>query len=427
MRTLIKDATILTMSDKGVIGSGYLVIEGSKIVAVEAGDAPNQNFDQVIDGEGFLLIPGLINTHTHAAMILLRGYADDMPLMEWLHEKIFPFEEKLTAEHIYWGTKLAIIEMVKSGTTCFADMYFFMDRVAEAVLESGMRAVLARGLSSFSPPDALDECRALYRDYQQAGDGRIKIWVSPHAPYTCTPEFLQKCIALAKELNTGIHIHVSETLAEQHEIKDKYGKTPTAHLESLGLFEVPVLAAHGVHLNAEDIQVFRKYNASVAHNPESNMKLASGVAPVTSMLEAGVNVSLGTDGASSNNDLSLLLEMRMAAFLQKLHNMDATALPAHTALEMATVNGAKALGWEQEIGKLAAGYQADLVMVKATSANMTPLFNPMSNLAYSASNEDVESVMVAGRCLLQNRNILPYSEQETIDEIRRLIRDINKT
>jgi 5-methylthioadenosine/S-adenosylhomocysteine deaminase len=343
--------------------------------------------------------------------------------MRWLEEKIFPFEARLTGEHIYWGTKLAILEMVKSGTTCFADMYFFMDRVAEAVKESGMRALLARGMTGTIPENqaSLDESRALFEQYHGSAEGRIRIWLGPHAPYTCSPDFLRQCAALAGELNTGIHIHIAETRGEYDDIMRQHHKTPIAYLASLGLLEQPLLAAHGVYIDEADMELLRGRRVSIAHNPESNMKLASGVAPVTRLLQAGINVSLGTDGASSNNDLSMLTEMRSASLLQKVHLADSTVLPAEQTLALATVNGAQALGWEEAIGRLAPGYQADLVLVRTDSVNMTPMHQAVSNLVYSASDQDVDTVMVAGKIILKNRVFLNFSEQETIDQVKKML------
>jgi 5-methylthioadenosine/S-adenosylhomocysteine deaminase len=407
----------------GEIPRGYIVVEDDRIAEVGSGAAPAGSFDQIIDGTERLVLPGLINTHTHAAMTLLRGYGDGLPLMRWLQEKIFPFEEQLTGEHVYWGSKLAIIEMVKSGTTCFSDMYFFMDQVAEAVKEAGIRAVLARGMTGGLPGSAasLAESRELFQNYQDGAGGRIKIWVAPHAPYTCTPEFLRASARLAQELNTGIHIHVAETRGEYESVLQEHGQTPVAYLNSLGMFEQPVLAAHGVHLDEADIEILRAGGVSVAHNPESNMKLASGVAPVTKLLAAGVNVSLGTDGASSNNDLSLLTEMRSASFLQKVSLLDSTVLPAEQTLALATTGGARALQLEDKIGRLAPGYQADLILLRLDSANMTPLHQALSNLVYAATDADVDTVMVAGKLLLQNRVFLGFSEAETVGAVRGLL------
>jgi 5-methylthioadenosine/S-adenosylhomocysteine deaminase len=426
LRILIKNAHIVSMGPAGEIPHGYISVLDDKIEAVESGDPPEKMFDQTIDAASCLVIPGLINTHTHAAMTLLRGYGDSLPLMQWLQEKIVPFEARLTGEHVYWGSKLAMIEMVKSGTTCFADMYFFMDRVAEAVEESGMRAVLAQGMTGSLPENAasLEESREFFARWQNGAGGRIKVWVGPHAPYTCTAEFLRRSAELARELDTGVHIHVAETRGEYDGILHQHGKTPVAYLESLDLLEQPVLAAHGVYLDDADIQILRSHPVSVAHNPESNMKLASGVAPLTRYFQAGVNVSLGTDGASSNNDLSMLTEMRTASLLQKVSLLDPTVLPAEQALALATVNGAKTLCWGETIGRLAPGYQADMAMIRLDSARMTPVHQAVSNLVYSASEQDVDTVMVAGKLLLRNREFLSYSERETIAQVNRLLREL---
>jgi len=418
---LIENGSIVTMNEYNrVMEKAYLIIEDDKISAIGLGQPPAGSYDQRIDATNHLVIPGFINTHTHAAMTLLRGYADDLPLMEWLETKIWPLEDKLGAEDIYWGSMLAIVEMIKSGTTCFSDMYFFMDQTAKAVEETGIRAVLSRGMVGVGPQadTAIEESRALVSEWSGRGDGRITFMLGPHAPYTCPPEYLQKVMQLADELKVGLHIHIAETKGEFENIKQTYGRTPVAHLESLGLFNYPTLGAHCVHLTEEEIDILARYKVGVAHNPESNMKLASGIAPVPQMLKAGISVGLGTDGASSNNNLDMLQEMRSCALLHKVNQSDPTVLPAYQALEMATVNGARALRLENT-GTLAAGQKADVILVSLKEAHMIPRYDLIANLVYSAQASDVQTVIINGKIIMQDRVIKTFDEAEVLEQAKK--------
>jgi 5-methylthioadenosine/S-adenosylhomocysteine deaminase len=404
------------------IEKGYIVIEGDRILTVGEGSAPLDDYDIKLDGSNQMALPGFINAHTHAAMTLLRGYADDLPLMEWLEQKIWPLEAKLTGEDVYWGTMLALVEMIKSGTTCFADMYFFMDEVACAVEQSGMRAVLARGMIGLGPDNekAITESRELVRKWNGACDGRIKFILGPHAPYTCPPEYLNKVMAVAEELGVGLHIHLAETRGEFADSQRIYGKTPVAHMESLGLFKHSVIAAHCVHLTERDIDILARCRVSVVHNPESNMKLASGIAPVPEMLKAGIPVALGTDGASSNNNLDMLQELRTCALLHKVNTFDPTVIPAYQALQMATSNGAQALGLETEVGIIEAGKKADIIMVKLDEAHLIPCYDPVANLVYSGQAADVNTVIVDGKIIMQERVLKTINEEEVILQAQRV-------
>ncbi len=417
MRLLIKNISIVPMTAANyIIEKGYIEVEDGAILAVGFGDAPNTEFDRIIDGTNLIALPGFVNAHTHAAMTLLRGYADDMPLMEWLEKKIWPMEAKLTAEDVYWGTMLAIVEMIRSGTTCFADMYFFMDQAAQAVAKTGIRALLARGLIGVGPDKdkALAESRELFQQWNNSAQGRIQFNLGPHAPYTCPPDYLRQVADLAGELGTGIHIHLAETAAEVADSLRIYGLTPVAHMESLGLFKHHVIAAHCVHLTDQDIAILARNRVGVAHNPESNMKLASGVAPVPQLLEAGVAVALGTDGASSNNNLDMMQEMRSCALLHKVTSMDPTVLPAYQALEMATINGARALRMEDKIGTLESGKKADLILVRMDGAHCIPRYDLIANLVYSAHASDVDTVIIDGQIIMHNRIIRVFDEEEVL-------------
>ena len=422
MKTLINNISIIPVVGTQIIEKGFIVIEDNIIADMGSGEAETAGYDLVIDGENRVVLPGFINTHTHAAMTLLRSYADDLPLMEWLETKIWPLEDKLTAEDIYWGTMLAIVEMIKSGTTTFADMYFYMDEVAKAVESSGMRACLSRGMVGVGPQSeqAITDSRDLVGKWHNQGDGRITIMLGPHAPYTCPPEYLQRVAALASELKVGIHIHVAETSGEVADTVREYGKTPVKLLQDAGLFENHVLAAHCVHLSDDDITILAESGAGIAHNPESNMKLASGIAPVPKLLAVGIPVALGTDGASSNNNLDMLQEMRTCALLHKVSTMDPTVLPAYKALEMATVNGAQALGLDNQIGKLQKGYKADMIIINLEAAHQIPRYDIVANLVYAGQASDVDTVIIDGKIVMKNRQIVTLNEAEVINKVKRI-------
>lgn len=417
---IIKNAYVLTM-DPGVgdLKNGTVVIEDGKIT--EIGEKTKEHAETVIDAKGSVVMPGLVNTHTHAAMTLFRGYADDMQLSEWLEKHIWPAEAQLKAEDVYKGSLLACLEMIRSGTTSFADMYFFMDETAKAVEASGLRASLSHGLIELWNKEKgetdLKEGKRFLRAWQGAADGRIKTMYGPHAPNTCSDEFLAKVKEEAIKDGAGIHIHVLETEAELLAMKERYGKCSVHMLDDIGFFGPDVLAAHCVWLSDGDIEILRERGVNVSHNPVSNMKLASGIAPVHKMLERGVNVSLGTDGCASNNNLDLFEEMKTAALLHKLSTGNPTALPARQVLEMATVNGAKALG--TETGMLKAGMKADLIIVDMKKPHLTPCFDVPSHLVYSAKGSDVRTTIVDGKVLMDNYKVLVLDEQKVMEEAQK--------
>ena len=402
--------------ERGFVAGLDILVKGSRIAAVQAGlrGSPEVNGAEVIDASGHIVIPGLVNAHTHVAMTLLRSYADDLPLFTWLTEKIWPVEAKLTAEDVYWGTMLGIVEMVRAGVTTFADMYFHMEEVARAVRESGVRACLAEGMfDGASWERQFEAARSLAADWHEAEDGRIRVMLGPHSPYG-TYEGLSKVAKSAKELGVGIHIHLSETAREVEESRAKHGLSPVQVAEREGVFEVPVLAAHCVHVDEADMEILRRHGAAVAHNPTSNMKLGSGRAPVQAMLSRGITVALATDGASSNNNLDLLEEARLAAYLAKMEG-DPSALPAAVCLDMATRKGAAALGFD-DVGALEPGFQADIVLVEASGPQWTPLHDPCANLIYSASSSDVSTVMVAGEIIMERRILKTIDERRVLTE-----------
>jgi 5-methylthioadenosine/S-adenosylhomocysteine deaminase len=417
--TLIKNARILPMTEETWFDEGYILIKGNRILEVGEGEYQGMaSFDKVMDASGKVVMPGLINTHGHAAMVLLRGYADDLPLMEWLQTKCWPIEDKMTEEDIYWGTKLAILEMLKSGTTTFTDMYFEMDGVARAVEESGIRAVLSRGMIGFPPKaeQALTQSREFARKWHRAADGRITVLLGPHAPYTCPPDYLKQVVSLSEELDLPIQIHLSETAGEvEQSIKD-HGVSPIKLMEQVGLFNRPTLAAHCVHVSDEDIEIMSKYNVHVAHNPDSNLKLGSGVAPLLKMLEKGLTVGLGTDGAASNNNLDMFEEMRHAAMIHKGVNLDPIAVNAYKALEMATTDGAKTLFLEEKLGTLQPGALADLIFLDYNRPYYHPRHNLIAHLVYAGQSGDVTDVMIDGEMIVENRRVLTMDEERIYEE-----------
>lgn len=397
----------------------------ANVIAVEDGkisyigkDLPDSfAADEVIDGKGMLATAGMVNTHGHVSMTLLRSYADDMALMDWLENKIWPIEAKMNVKDIYWGAMLGIAEMLKSGTTCFADMYCFMDDVARAVAETGIRANLSRGLIGLAPDkdDKLAENTQLVKDWQGYDNGRIRITYGPHAPYTCPVEYLQKVIAAAQANNAEIQMHLCETKGEVENCIKEHGVTPIKLMDYLGMFEQGTIAAHCVYLTEDDMDIMAAKNVRVAHNPQSNLKLASGIAPVARMLEKGICVGLGTDGASSNNNLDMLEECRAAAMLHKTTTLNPLAVPAAQAWDMATVNGAQVLGFN-ELGKLSVGQQADIVLWNMHKPYWYPRHNKLSLLVYAANSSDADTVIVNGKVVLQNGSMTLFDEEKIYAE-----------
>ncbi|MEG0831539.1 MAG: amidohydrolase [Acidaminococcaceae bacterium] len=411
---LIKNVEILNQEEGTLFN---IAIADSKITFIGVEVPANFVADKVIDVANHLAAPGLVNTHTHAAMTLLRSYADDMVLMDWLQNKIWPAEAKLNREDIYWGTMLAITEMLKSGTTTFADMYFEMDRVAEAVAETGIRASLSRGMIGVAPDAAekLNDNINLYKTWHGAADERIRVMFGPHAPYTCPVAYLQQVINEAGKLGSEIHMHLSETAGEVSDCLRDTGKTPIALMDSLGMFELGTLAAHCVHVTAADIAIMAKKNVRVAHNPQSNLKLASGIAPVPSMLAQNIIVGLGTDGASSNNNLDMLEEVRLTAMLHKNNSGDPALIPAAQALAMGSRQGALALGF-QEVGEIKVGYKADIVLYDMKQPYWYPRHDRASLLAYAANANDVDTVIVNGKLLMEKKQLLTIDEAKVYAE-----------
>jgi 5-methylthioadenosine/S-adenosylhomocysteine deaminase len=424
---IIQGAWVLTMNrEHQVFSPGAVALKGAEIVAVGPPEELRQRFApaRVLDYPHGMILPGLINAHTHAAMSLFRGLADDLPLEEWLNNYIFPAESRLNGDFVYWGTRLAVAEMLLSGTTTFTDMYLFADHVARAASETGIRAMVGEVLYDFpspnyGPPEAglkfsEDLCRA-WQDHPL-----ISVAIQPHAVYTCSPELLQRCGELAARLDTRLIIHLAETRREVEDCRARYGASPVAHLHRLGLLTSRLLADHAVVLDQADQELLAASGAGVAHCPESNMKLASGIAPVADLLRLGVPVGLGTDGCASNNNLDLIQEMDTAAKLQKVHYLDPTVLPAPSALGLATRGGARVLGLEKEVGTLAPGLKGDLIVLDLDQPHLTPLYDPYSHLVYAATGADVQTVLVNGRVVVQDRRLLSFDLEETLTRAREL-------
>lgn len=429
-KILIKNTQYLTMTNGAVVQTGDILISGSMIEAI--GIVPEtllQGCDLTeIDGAHSIAMPGLINTHNHAGMTLLRSFADDMELMPWLTEKIWPAEAKMTDEHIYWGSQLAIAEMIASGTTTFADMYSSMNHVAQAVAETGIRADLSRGCVEATDNgfNSIRENRALFDQWHNSYNGRIHVRFAPHAPYTCSPEYITKMLEAAADCHAGIHVHVAETLDEMSQMKERYGKTPVEYLNDIGVFELPTLAAHCVHVNDSDLAIMTEQRVAVAHCPVSNMKLSSGVAPVPKILSKGINVGLGTDGASSNNSMNLMRDLSICSFLHKSTQMDPTALTAYEILEMATIGGAKALNWEKEIGTLEVGKCADIILIDLNKLHYYPFNNIVSDLVYSSQGSDVKTTIINGQIIMQNYQFLTIDIEKIKAEAMRSAQAITR-
>jgi 5-methylthioadenosine/S-adenosylhomocysteine deaminase len=415
---LIRGGTILTMdSQDRVIENGALAVRGDTIIAVGDSAELSRRYTarRVIYATGKAVLPGLINTHTHAPMTLFRGIADDLDLQEWLTKYIFPAEKKnVTRDFVYWGMMLACLEMIQSGTTTFADMYYFEDAVAEAAAKAGMRAVPGETILDFPSPDSPTVAEALAYTKRFIEKWRnhplITPAVAPHAAYTCSTDTLLGAKKLADEYGVPLLIHLSETQPEVEEIKKKYNATPVEYLERIGFLSERVLAAHVVHVNESEIATLKKRNVGAAHNPQSNMKLASGAAPVVQMLAAGLALGLGTDGAASNNNLDMFTEMKVATLLQKHLSRDPRALSARDVLRMATINGARALDKEKDIGSLEAGKKADLIIVKLDSPHQIPLYDVGSQLVYATKSSDVETAIINGKVVMSARRVLTLNE-----------------
>ena len=407
--TLIKNVTAVTMDDeKNLFANAFIGIKDGKITYVGT-ELPAEPAETVIDGEGRIAMPGLVNTHSHAAMSLMRGYADDYVLQEWLNDHVFPIEGKLVGDDVYWAMLWAQLEMLACGTVAYTDMYMHLPKMAQAAVDGGLYANISNGAMCFNPAGydfdtdgVTAQNREVLEKFHGADDGRVKLDVSIHAEYTSFPGLWQDFSRFAKENGLNMHIHLSETRSEHENCVEKYGKTPAAILAENGVFDTRTTAAHCVWLSDDDMDLLREKQVTVAHNPVSNLKLASGIAPVTKMQEKGVRVALGTDGVCSNNNHDLFEEIKLAALLQKGTTGDPRVIPAYDALYMATRAGAFAQGRENQIGQLKAGFDASLILVDTHKPGLYPVHNPVSTLAYSARGGDVYLTMIRGRVLYEN-------------------------
>lgn len=426
---LIKNGHIITMNpEREIIKKGDIRLAGDEIA--EVGKDLGNSSDEIIEAGGKAVLPGLINAHTHLSMTLFRGIADDLNLQTWLQEKIWPLEQNLEARHVYDGALLGCLEMIKSGTTCFADQYFFMDEVARAVEDSGLRANLSYGIIEEGDEEKrrkeLEVGENLVKNYENTAEGRIKTMFGPHSTYTCSPECLKEVRELADKHEVGIHIHLSENEKEIETVKEMHGKRPPELLDSIGFLDSDVLAAHCTQINDNEIRLLRENEVKPVHNPVSNMKLGSGIAPVPELLSEETPVALGTDGAASNNSLDIFEEIKFAALLHKLNKKDPTVIPARKALEMATINGAKALGLDEKIGSLEEGKKADLILIDLNKPHLTPPHNIESHLVYSGGGSDVDTVIINGTLIMEKREVLTLEENEVMENCQKSSEDLTR-
>lgn len=434
MEKLIYNARILTMNTcMDIIANGYIRIKNGKIEAIGPMDeCCVENFPgEIKNAEGMLVMPGFVNTHTHVPMTMLRGYADDLPLHIWLTEHIFPAEARLvTPENVGVATRLAFVEMIKSGTTCFNDMYFFEDVIANEAKKAGIRGVMNESVIDFptasfkSVDEGLSLSEKLIRQWQ--GDPIIHPSVTVHAPYTCSKETLQKAKRLADRYATLLQIHVAETRKEVEDITIRTGMPPAEYLYSIGLLDRNVIAAHCVWLNAGEVRLMAESGTSIGHCPKSNLKLASGIADTDAYLKAGITVGIGTDGTASNNTLDMVEEMRFAALLPKAVHYDPEAVNAAQALRMATINGACALGLGDITGSLEVGKSADLITVNIAASNMIPVYNDYSAVVYAMNSKNIRSSMVHGEWIMLDRVVLHIDKDEAIEDLKNIIVKNNK-
>jgi len=425
---VVVGGTVLTQNAAHeILSPGAVAIDGTDIVEVGTPEAIAARYraTDTIEARGDVVLPGLINTHTHAPMVMYRGLADDLALMDWLQKYIFPAEAKtVSPELVRIGTRLAALEMIESGTTTFADMYYFEEEIAKAAIEAGLRGVLGQTIIQFpvadarTPADGLARAERFIEEFKD--NGLVVPAVAPHALYTNDRATLVASAELGRKHGVPVIIHFAETEEEVRLAREKFNATPAAYLESIGFWGPNTLAAHAIWVTDDDITILKRHGIGLSHNPESNMKLASGAAPISKYLAAGVALGLGTDGAASNNDLDMFEAMRQASFLAKHVTKNPTALPARAALDLATVGGARALHMEQRIGSLATGKRADLIVVSMRSARQTPLYDPVSHLVYTTRGDDVRTTIVNGRVLMRDRQVKTLNRDTVIADANRL-------
>jgi 5-methylthioadenosine/S-adenosylhomocysteine deaminase len=416
---IIHNGMLVTMNgDFEIIENGFLTISGNRIADFGPGSVDTRKTGaEIIDAQGGLVLPGLINAHTHAAMTCLRGLADDMPLMTWLDKFVFPVEANITKEMIYWGTLLACLEMIRSGTTTFCDMYLFEHEVARAAKEAGMRALVGEVLYDFPSPNygsienGFHYTENLIQEWRH--DPLILIGIEPHAPYTCSPFLYERANLMCHDYDVPLITHLSESERELHICQERYGTTPVLHLDRLGILGSHVIGDHCVCVTDQEIEAMAQRGVRVVHNPESNMKLAVGVAPVPQMLKRGITLGLGTDGCASNNNLNMFGEMDMAAKLHKVANKDTTIMDARTVLSLATLGGARALGLGDLVGSLERGKLADMIILDIHKPHLTPFYQPYSHLVYAANGSEVTTSIINGRIIMRD-NLMVNLDEERI-------------
>ncbi len=423
MGILLKDIlAVLPEGEKDIIRKADLYVEGNRIVSIDE-EPEGFQAEKIIEGKDRLAIPGLINCHTHSYMSFMRNVADDLSFMDWLFGTIDPIEQKMTDEDTYWGACLAIIEMMKSGTTCFNDMQMNIHQTTRAVKESGMRAVICRGLvGSGDDEGGQMRLRQAFEERDAARDcDRLSFMLGPHAPYTCDEGYMRIVSEEAKKNHMRIHVHLSESESEIQQIKEKYGCSPIEMAERNGLFDVPAIAAHCVQITESDMEILKAKGVSVVTNPASNMKLGNGFAPVPEMLEKGINVCIGTDGAASNNSLNLFHEMSLLALIHKGVKKTPQCISAAQNFRIATINGAKALGLSEEIGSLEVGKKADIAILNLNTPSLTPRNNLLAGLSYSANGSEVETVIIDGKITMENRRVLTMDEEVVYEKVNAII------
>ncbi|MEM2102494.1 MAG: amidohydrolase [Candidatus Bathyarchaeia archaeon] len=426
---VIRGGVVLPMMERGAIDEGLVAIKKDAIVYVgKASKSPKFNAERVIEGKGKAVMPGLVNCHTHVSMTLFRGLAEDQPLPRWLKETIWPLEAKLKPEDIYTGALLGCLEMLKTGTTCFADMYFHEDMVAKAVQELGLRATLAPGIiesqNAMQTEKILNEGITTAMKLHATAQGRIRFQLGPHAVYSCSPELLKRIHEAALKLRVGLHIHLAESMDLARQVKEKYGVTETRLLKKIGFLGPNLLAAHCIYLSNREIKTLAKHQVKVAYNPVANMKLAQGTPKIVDLVKAGVSVGIGTDGPASNNSLDMFQTVKTASLLQKARYGDSTVLPAHQALAMATREGAKVLGIENIVGTLESGKKADLIIIDLKKPHLSPVHDIYANLVYSATGSDVDTVIVNGKILMENRQVTVADEEKILKKAQKTAQNL---
>lgn len=412
MNILIENVKILTMADGEVIINGNIYIENEKIKKITS-DKIDFSYDKKIDGKNYLAMPGFVNAHTHVGMSLFRNFSDDVELMTWLNEKIWPLEDKLIEEDVYWASLLSHAEMIMTGTTSFADMYYFEDQTIKALEKSKMRAQISRGLTLEDKDyTKIKENIDLFKKYENSQNGRITIAFGPHAVYTTNKNYLKEINKYAKKYKMPIHIHLSETKTENTDCMKRFNQSPTEVFEECGIFENKTIAAHGVYLSDKDLDILSKYDVSVVHNPSSNLKLSSGFLDCTRVINKKINLAMGTDSSASNNNLSMIKEISLTSLVSKYNNPQ--NLKAYDVLKMATINGAKALGLDDKIGTLEEGKLADIILIDLNNPNHTPQNNLISSLPYSTFDKDVSYVIINGDLVYDDKKFVYLNEKEII-------------